>query len=525
MPAREITLPLVLGLAADDAPGDTGEEYVRAALSEIVAELRAAYPHTRLLALSALGSTGELVAARAALALGVPLVACLAQPPGETVAAPVAELLAACEDVWSADESFHEHYAPFAAEANVAHFSDLLVAFGAPPADGSGLAAVVTLRSSGRFPGTRARGRILDPPDVGPYRRIVPGPGATYSVERFFPPRYNGDRSSEHDAGFALCRLDEFNRDIHGDAPDDGSLFSESLERLADAYANDLQTRFVFWQRFLYWAAFVAASAQFILPKTTTATLIDFGTVAVAFAAYLIARPTKYQGRYQDYRALSEGLRVQSAWSRAGVMESVAEAYLRMQQTELQWIRSALRTVALLQRRRTAADPARDSAAVAAWVGGQRAYFRGASQREARRERSFDRWAQILTPLNAVLGVATFAFVAITHVNPVIPGLSTADNRYTLELLVGTFAGWAALSATALHSYARTRGFSENANRYERMYLMFDEASLWLSGEAGRPLVEVRELAAELGREALNEHAEWLLAQRDRPIRLVHVGA
>jgi len=59
----------------------------------------------------------------------------------------------------------------------------------------------------------------------------------------------------------------------------------------------------------------------------------------------------------------------------------------------------------------------------------------------------------------------------------------------------------------------------------ERMYLMFDEASLWLSGEAGRPLVEVRELAAELGREALAEHAEWLLAQRERPIRVVHVGA
>jgi len=47
-----------------------------------------------------------------------------------------------------------------------------------------------------------------------------------------------------------------------------------------------------------------------------------------------------------------------------------------------------------------------------------------------------------------------------------------------------------------LHSYARARGFSENANRYERMFLMFDEAALWLSGEAGRPVVEVRELAA-----------------------------
>jgi hypothetical protein len=222
---------------------------------------------------------------------------------------------------------------------------------------------------------------------------------------------------------------------------------------------------------------------------------------------------------------LSEGLRVQSAWTRAGVTQSVAEAYMRMQQTELQWIRNALRTVALLQQRRTAVDPGRDRAAVAAWIHGQRTYFRDASRREAGRERTFDRWSKLLAPLNVVLGVAIFAFVTFTGRNPTIPWLSAGESPYTLELLVGTFAGWAALSATALHSYAQTRGFSENANRYERMYLMFDEASLWLEGENGRPLAEVRELAAELGREALTEHAEWLLAQRDRPIGLVHVGA
>jgi len=524
MTALKAVVPLVLGLAADDAPAEACEGYIRAALSEIVTELRAAHPHTPLLALCTLASAGELVAARTALALGIPI-ACLAPPAGDRISAPPADLLDACQDRWSPDPSFEARYAPFGAEAHVAHYSDLVVAFGAPPQDGSRLAAVVTLRDRGRFPGRRARGRILDPPDVGPYRRVVPGPDQTYTMARFFPARYTGDATSERDAAFALRRLDEFNADVRAGAPDDDSLLSESLERAADTYANDLQAHVVFWQRFLYWAAFVAATAQFILPKTRVAALIDIGTVAVAFAAYLIAQPAKYQGRYQDYRALSEGLRVQSAWSRAGVAESVAEAYLRMQQTELQWIRSVLRTVALLQRRRAVADPARDREAVAAWVNGQRTYFRNASLREARREGTFTRWAALLTPINAILGVTIFAFVAITGINPVVPGLSTPDNRYTLEILVGTFAGWAALSATALHSYARTRGFSENANRYERMYLMFDEASLWLSGEAGRPLVEARELAAELGREALAEQAEWLLAQRERPIRVVHVGA
>ncbi len=523
MADHHVAVPLVLGLAADDAAGDQVESYIRASLGEIVAELRAAYPHTPLLAVSAIGSTAEMVAAQAALALGVPVVACLAHPAGDAVASPLQTLLAACADVRVADDGFHA-YAPFVAEAQVAHFSDLLVAFGAPPEPGSRLAAAVTLRENGRFPGRHARGRILDPPDVGPLRLVVPQPLGTYTVERRYPPRYDGDRTSERDAAFSLDRLDEFNADVHADAPVDGALLSERIERRADAFTNDLQRSFVFWQRFLYWAAFVAATAEFILPKTLWATIVDFGAVGLAFVAYFIARPTKFQGRYQDYRAIGEGLRVQTAWSKAGVIQSVAEAYLRMQQTELQWIRNVLRTIALLQGAPTP-EAGRDREAVMEWVTGQRLYFRNASRREAGHARTFERWAKILTPVNVALGLGIFAFVTITKLDPVIPVLSTTDNRYTLELLVGTFAGWAALSAAVLHSYARTRGFSENANRYERMFLMFDEAALWLSGEAGRPVVEVRELAIELGREALAEHAEWLLTQRDRPLAIVHAGA
>ncbi len=433
-------------------------------------------------------------------------------------------MLAACAGVRVGDDSFHAH-APFAAEAQVAHFSDLLVAFGEPRAPDSRLAAVLTLRENGRFPGRHARGRILDPPDVGPLRRILPRPDGSYAIERRYPRRYAADRTSERDAAFSLDRLEEFNADLRAGGEPGGALFSESIERRADAFTNGLQRHFLFWQRFLYWAAFVAASAEFILPRTAWATIVDFSAVGVAFGAYLIARPRKFQWRYQDYRAISEGLRVQTAWSKAGVLQSVAEAYLRMQQTELQWIRNVLRTIALLQGARTAVEPGRDRDAVVQWVSGQREYFRNAWSREARHERTFMRWANVLTPLNIVLGLGIFAFVAVTKIDPLVPGLSTSDNPYTLELLVGTFAGWAALSATVLHSYARARGFSENANRYERMFLMFDEAALWLSGEAGRPVVEVRELAAELGREALAEHAEWLLAQRDRPLAPVHAGA
>jgi len=521
---RETAIPLVLGLAADDAGGTETEAYVSAALGAIVAELRAAYPHTPLIALCALSCDAELYAARSALALGVQLRACRAETPDASLAPAVREVLDACSTVHVTDQSFHAHYGAYAVEAHVAHFSDLLIAVGPPAQPKSRLDAAVTLRERGRFPGTHARGRILDPPDVGPYRRVVPKGGGAYTIVKEYPPRYFGDLHSERDATFALSRLDGFNRDLLSTGSADAPLLSERVEQRADAYTNALQRSVTWWQRFLYAAAFVAATAEFVLPKNAFGTVVDFGTVGIAFAVYLIAQPRKYQGRYQDYRAISEALRVQTAWSRAGVAASVADSYLRMQQTELQWIRNVLRTISLLQER-DPGGPADERAAITAWVQGQRAYFRGAQAREGRRNHLFHRWVEVLTPLNFVLGLGIFVFVVLAHIDPVIPVLSTGDQRYTLEVLVGTFAGWAALTAAVLHSYARARGFSENANRYERMFLMFDEAALWLTGEAGRPLIEVRELAVELGREALAEHAEWLLAQRDRPLSMVHAVA
>jgi hypothetical protein len=47
--------------------------------------------------------------------------------------------------------------------------------------------------------------------------------------------------------------------------------------------------------------------------------------------------------KYQDYRALAEGMRVQFYWRLAGLKLSVADHYLRKQRSELDWICSAIR--------------------------------------------------------------------------------------------------------------------------------------------------------------------------------------
>ena len=68
--------------------------------------------------------------------------------------------------------------------------------------------------------------------------------------------------------------------------------------------------------------------------------LVIFAAIA---ALFLWHRRFDAQGRYLDYRALAEALRVQFYWRLGGLGDSAAASYLRKQLDELRWIRDALR--------------------------------------------------------------------------------------------------------------------------------------------------------------------------------------
>ncbi|HEY1491715.1 MAG TPA: hypothetical protein VGF35_03745, partial [Steroidobacteraceae bacterium] len=67
------------------------------------------------------------------------------------------------------------------------------------------------------------------------------------------------------------------------------------------------------------------------------------GIFSAIVLLYLWQRRQDTQGRYLDYRALAEGLRVQFYWRLAGLADNVSTSYLRKQLDELRWIREALR--------------------------------------------------------------------------------------------------------------------------------------------------------------------------------------
>jgi hypothetical protein len=484
-------VPLVVGVTGGHHQSAEIRETVRAAFERILGELRAAYPHTPLLVLSTETPEGDdptLEAARA-------------------------------QQISIAQER---------TLARVSHFSDILVVFSDPasPADRAEASAVVALRETGRSAEHR---RLLEPPEVATtYHVAVRGDGATevpLEVRRIYPHRFKDDRRSAADFDAALTRLDRFNADIAPiEVPAAGLLPSERLFTAVDTAANSLQRRLFFWQRALYTIAFVAAATQIaggnIGPWGSYLKVI---AVALTLLAYLVVRRSDYQNRYQDYRALGEGLRVQSAWTHAGVADSVDTSYLRMQQTELLWIRSALRTVGFLQS--AGQDGTRNITAVRVWVEEQRRYFQNASAVQNRRKVRFGRIVNILAPLNLGAGLLLLAGLSLP---PSWYGgwLSSIEfHRDAVKYAAGVFAGLAALVIAIVTSYMRTRAFSENANRYQRMFLIFDEAHRLLAESPEPDPAAQRELARELGREALAEHAEWLLSQRERPVSVVYTSA
>lgn len=248
-----------------------------------------------------------------------------------------------------------------------------------------------------------------------------------------------------------------------------------------------------------------------IFPNAPVLYFAFLGVVAVAFGVHMLITRQRLQDRFQDYRALAEGLRVQFYWRFAGIRESVYDHYLARQEGELDWIRNATRASQF--RRQTepnAAMPSGETEALletilARWVNDQEAYFSKAVQRE-REMASRIKWGS-----NALLivagAVATILAVSIAeHASSYHGALVTA---LTLALAgAGLFTG-----------YAQKRAHEEHARRYQRMCDLYR-----LAGERVALLLRERDLAAaravivRLGREALAETCDWLLLHRERQI-------
>ena len=232
----------------------------------------------------------------------------------------------------------------------------------------------------------------------------------------------------------------------------------------------------------------------------------------LGLALKLLGRAREWQRKYLDYRGLAEGLRVQLYWRLAGVEtppnSSLGyDSFLQKQDVDLSWIRHGMRSSSLLR------DPGFESNAawlewvVGRWVGGsddrgQLAYYREGTQRRERAFRFTSRLG-VLALLGGLLGALAL----------LLGGNRLPDTTQQQLLLA---MGLLPLLAGIREAYSYKKADKELIKQFRFMSRLFASCRERLD-RAGDER-EVRHLLRALGGACLEEHAEWILLHRDRPL-------
>lgn len=234
----------------------------------------------------------------------------------------------------------------------------------------------------------------------------------------------------------------------------------------------------------------------------------------IGMGVVLAARRGDWQRKYLDYRALAEGLRVQSYWRRAGLVDISTpafahESFLQKQEVELGWIRNVMRAASLEGMLvPMTADQAQVDAVIDDWIGtadagGQLHYYSCAAARRARVHGRAERLGLACLGLgvgiSALLAIGAYAF--------------DAHLKGTLVAAMGIVS----VAAAVHEAYAYKKADKELIKQYRFMERIFGAAQRRLKRTTG--VAEKRQILRALGEAALAEHAEWTLMHRERPLQ------
>jgi hypothetical protein len=401
---------------------------------------------------------------------------------------------------------------------------------------------------------------VLNPPDAGTVFHVVtprishPNPEGAFSLRKHFVnPRFaeekeaDGKTSREKAENVFTALLehtDIFNGDVlcHQDALSipaekscDALLSSAApadpdLAELAGRYAtaDALANHFQKWRHLflgslcvLVVPATVCLASYHAVERTQPALMLlyigGFWFFAlIAGLVYLAAQFGNAEKKHLDYRALAEGLKVLFYWRVAGIRDDVGAQYLRKQQSELDWIRLAVRASDLLT-----SFPAAEAAPYdwikTQWMDHQQRYFEKGAATNQRRASIFE-WISRLVLLAGLLLAADIAVESIAsclHKDPAPESLIRRLHIFSV-IIVGMLA-----TAGSTAAYAEKLAFVQLSKQYGQMRRLFRTASNESASCIARGESEhVRAIIRRLGLEALRENGDWVMLHRERPMEV-----
>lgn len=288
------------------------------------------------------------------------------------------------------------------------------------------------------------------------------------------------------------------------------------LYRAADWLAIHFQRRVLLSMRTIYTLAALmgfALMAYSDLPNQDNMIYVFLALFVVGIFISQLATRRAWHRKYLDYRALAEGLRVQSYWRRAGLSlagdaEFGRDNFLQKQDVELGWIRNVMRGAAI--EGALEARPARPEdlpAVIHEWIGdgdqsGQLGYY---SRKAAQRTRTLH--------VTETLGAASWRVgIGISVLLALFVRQLGQDAKTDLVALMAVLS----IIAAVREAYAYKKADKELIKQYRFMQRIFGEAHRALARTTD--LAEQRDILRMLGEAAMAEHVEWALMHRERPL-------
>jgi hypothetical protein len=558
-----IAVPLVIGVTSHRNIPTCEVELIRQRVRDVFTQLQRDFPELPLVVMSALAEGGDQLVAQEALDVGARLIAPLPLPRelyaedfhDPQVRATFASLCARAQvinlplvpgnsapGIRSAGPQRDRQYGQ--AGVFIARHCHLLLAIWDGKTSGhlGGTAQVVEYYLSGIMPGlverrANARRHLLglgderlvcqivcsrDPPGGAPLAPSQPGQllwrtrSNTSPADAAMPSTFRS--MFRHTAGFnADCASYQVEIAEAEDAVDASPAYAmDRLFQAADWLAIHFCQRVLLAMRTIYTLAALMAIAFNIYDNVPDQDSFIYVFLLLFTGGVLLSTLAKRRGwhrRYLDYRALAEGLRVQSYWQRAGISltedpEFAQDSFLQKQDIELGWTRNVMRSARLGGARIPSANPVADlHAVIHEWVGdtghgGQLDYF---ASKAAQRTREL-RITEAVGRASLYIGIGISVMLAVA-----VHWLSAADKNAAV-IAMATFS----ILAAVRESYAYRKADKELIKQYRFMQRIFAAARDALKQAAD--VAEQREILRSLGETALAEHAEWAVMHRQRPL-------
>jgi hypothetical protein len=254
--------------------------------------------------------------------------------------------------------------------------------------------------------------------------------------------------------------------------------------------------------------------------------------IVMAFGVHKWAGKRGVENWFLDARVLAEALRVQYFWELGGVRKPVWQYYLAHRPSELGWVISALRSIALLSHEENPAVPATQEdlkSVLEGWVKDQAEWYEKRSQKQRNALKAGNKASNAFLVAVVMVSIIYGALMLSS-----IPGLASLRNATRGW---GSWIDWSiaivSVGIGIFKVWLDQAGYDEQARNYRRMSHLFahrqmkldaildpkDNADAKSLSERER-LSQAIDVLRELGPKALEENSIWLILHREHPLNI-----